>query len=72
MHNILNNLKNALTKKSLNKQIYKKIVCNVLLLTNFYKEDTNYIAKRKKNRREVTNFIVFVNIKIKPRYNNFY
>jgi len=55
LRNILNNLKNTLTKKSLNKLIYKKIVRNVLLLIDFYKEDINYIAKKKEIKEKLRN-----------------
>jgi hypothetical protein len=72
LRNILNNFKNALIKKSLNKLIYEKIVCDVLSLIDSYKKNINYVAKKEKNQREVAKFITFVNIKIKLRYNNRY
>jgi len=55
LRNILNNFKNILTKKSLNKLIYKKIVCNILLLIDSYKENTNYIAKKKEIKEKLRN-----------------
>jgi len=72
LRNILNNFKNASTRKSSNKLIYEKIVRDVLLLTSSYKENIDYVAKREKNQREVAKFITFVNVEMKLRYDNCY
>jgi len=34
-------------RKSSNELICEKIVCDVLLLIDFYKENINYVAKKK-------------------------
>jgi len=47
---MLNNFKkNILIEKSLNKLIYNKIICNILFIINFNKQDTNFAKERKRN-----------------------
>ncbi len=58
-------------RKSSNELICEKIVCDVLLLIDFYKENINYVAK-KKIKKKIAKFMTFVNVEMKLRYNNRY
>jgi len=69
---IFNNFKNILTRKFSNKFIYRKIFCKELSIIDFYRQNTDYAAKQKKNQIEIATSIVFANAKIKLYYNSCY